>query len=104
MKVRGSKAFFAHGATFVMAVFLLDSVCGTALASSNLITNGSFEKIVRENIAAINSYKTFLEGKHILTAYTIIRHIVYLYDKKNYADILYENQKISFHNWLNNRH
>lgn len=65
------------------------------------ITNGSFEKIVRENIAKINSYIAFLDGKHILTAYTIIRHIVYLYDKQNYTDILYENQRSSFDNWLN---
>lgn len=68
------------------------------------ITNGSFEKIIRENIPIINSYREFLEGKHALTPYTIIRHILYFCDKRHYADILYENQRNSFDNWLNIEH
>lgn len=74
------------------------------ILSRQLITNGAFEKNIRENISTIVSYKDFLEGKHALTSYTIIRHILYFCDKKNYTDILYENQRNSFDNWLNNQH
>ncbi|MFW2367722.1 MAG: GTP pyrophosphokinase [Desulforhopalus sp.] len=64
------------------------------------ITNGSFEKMVRDNIETIKVYKELLDGKHTLTLYTVIRHILYFSDKSSFADILYDNQRNSFDNWL----
>lgn len=64
------------------------------------ITNGSFEKMIRENIETIRVYKDLLDGKHNLTFYTVIRHILYFCDRSSFAHILYDNQRNSFDNWL----
>lgn len=64
------------------------------------ITNGSFEKMIRENIETIKAYQELLDGKHTLTLYTIIRHILYFCDKSSFAHILYDNQRNSFDSWL----
>lgn len=64
------------------------------------ITNGNFEKMVSENITTIKEYKELLDGKHTLTLYTVIRHILYFCDKPSFAHILYDNQRHTFDNWL----
>ena len=64
------------------------------------ITNGSFEKMVRDNIGNIRVYQELLDGKHTLTLYTVIRHILYFCDKKSFTHILYDNQRNSFDSWL----
>lgn len=64
------------------------------------ITNGSFEKMIRDNIETIKVYQEILEGKHTLTLYTVIRHILYFCDTSSFARILYDNQRNSFDSWL----
>ena len=64
------------------------------------ITNDSFETMVRDNIETIKMYQELLDGKHTLTMYTLIRHILYFCDKSSFAHILYDNQRHSFDSWL----
>jgi ppGpp synthetase/RelA/SpoT-type nucleotidyltranferase len=64
------------------------------------ITNDSFETMVRESIETLKMYQELLDGKHTLTMYTIIRHILYFCDKSSFAHILYDNQRQSFDSWL----
>jgi len=64
------------------------------------ITNGSFEKMIRDNIGTIRVYQDLLVGKHTMTLYTVIRHILYFCDKKSFTHILYDNQRNSFDSWL----
>lgn len=64
------------------------------------ITNGSFEKMIRDNIETIRVYQDLLVGKHTMTLYTVIRHILYFCDKKSFTHILYDNQRSSFDSWL----
>lgn len=64
------------------------------------ITNDSFETMVRDTIETIRMYQEFLDGKHTLTLYTVIRHVLYFYDKPSFAHILYDNQRKSFDSWL----
>ncbi len=64
------------------------------------ITNGFFEKMVRDSIDTIRAYQELLDGKHTLTMYTVIRHILYFCDKLAFAHILYDSQRNSFDSWL----
>lgn len=64
------------------------------------ITNGAFEKMVRDNLETVRVYQELLDGKHTLTLYTVIRHILYFCDKSSFAHILYENQRTTFDSWL----
>lgn len=64
------------------------------------ITNGFFEQMVRDNLETIEEYQELLDGKHTLTLYTVIRHILYFCDKPSFAHILYDNQRNSFDSWL----
>jgi ppGpp synthetase/RelA/SpoT-type nucleotidyltranferase len=64
------------------------------------ITNGSFEKMIQDNIGTIRVYQELLDGKHKMTLYTVIRHILYFCDRKSFTHILYDNQRNSFDSWL----
>lgn len=64
------------------------------------ITNGSFEKMIRDNLGTIRVYQELLDGKHTLTLYTVIRHILYFCDKSSFTHILYDNQRNSFDSWI----
>lgn len=64
------------------------------------ITEGVTEKSIKENIDTVNSYKDSLGGQHALNPYTVIRHILYLSDKKSFSRILYDYQRKSFDTWL----
>lgn len=64
------------------------------------ISNGSFEKMIRENIETVRGYQELLDGKHTLTLYTVIRHILYFCEKSSFAHILYDNQRNTFDKWL----
>lgn len=64
------------------------------------ITESNFEKIMQENIKTVNNYKEFLKGQHVLTPYTIIRHILYSSDKEAFSRILYEYQRKAFDKWF----
>ena len=64
------------------------------------ITNGSFEKMIQDNIGTIRVYQELLDGKHTMTLYTVIRHILYFCDRESFTHILYDNQRNSFDSWL----
>jgi ppGpp synthetase/RelA/SpoT-type nucleotidyltranferase len=66
------------------------------------ITERDFEIFIKKNITKVNNYNDFLEGQHVLTPYTIIRHILYLEERESFSRILYEYQRKSFNNWLKN--
>lgn len=65
------------------------------------ITRGKFNYFMRENIARVKLYKDdFENGKETLNPYTIMRHCLYLGDKKMFSSILTNNAKKSFEDWL----
>ncbi len=75
--------------------FLVDEVL-----KQKEITEGNFEKFLRENIETVNNYKEFLKGQHALTPYTIIRHALYSGCKESFSRILYDYQRKAFDKWL----
>ncbi|HCH2711568.1 TPA: (p)ppGpp synthetase [Vibrio parahaemolyticus] len=67
------------------------------------ITKGKFNYYIRETIAIVKRYKTFLENqsdKHTLNPYTIMRHCLYLGDKEAFSSLLTVASRESFENWL----
>ncbi len=70
------------------------------IVKTKQITNDAFETMVRDNIETIRIYQELLDGKHTLTLYTLIRHILYYCDRSSFTHILYDNQRKSFESWL----
>ncbi|TKF94597.1 (p)ppGpp synthetase [Vibrio lentus] len=68
------------------------------------ITKGKFNYYIRETIATVKKYKSFLEGdneKYNFNPYTIIRHCLYLGDKEAFSNMLNASSKESFESWIN---
>lgn len=68
----------------------------------NDITPAEFKNVLTANKPKIEEYIAYQAKEHgnVLNPFTQIRHMLYLYDKKAFQLVLYENQRESFEKWL----
>lgn len=68
------------------------------------LSPAEFSKSVSDNFNTVKEYDEYLSNKgkdpHALNPYTMIRHILYMYDNEKYKKILFQRQRESFDGWL----
>lgn len=76
----------------------VDEILQTAPLSAK-----EFARCVEEGFDLVMAYKAFISQdhkvKHAMNPYTVIRHLLYLYDKERYQGVLYDSQRERFGLW-----
>jgi putative GTP pyrophosphokinase len=79
-----------------------DAFVQELVASNASITASSLSDAIRKNDEIVEAYKKFqYDSKRVrMNPYTVIRHILYLSDKRLYLDLMFSHQRSSFDEWL----
>jgi len=83
--------------------FKADGFVHEILKLNQQFTKEQFEKAIRENFEKVKKYNSdlvFSSPSYNLNPYTMIRHCLYLFDKNVFKTILFDIQRESFDEWL----
>lgn len=89
--------------TYQFIDYKADGFVHEILELSPKFTREQFSKAIKDNMSLVKKYNGEIVSHSVvnyLNPYTMVRHCLYLNDKKEFKELLYEIQRTNFNNWL----